>query len=84
MYLTCGLIIGVSNLQTVVDERGLAEIAAACKVSPQAVHKWLKKVPAERVLELERVTGISRHQLRPDLYPEEKPRRRVEARAGTR
>lgn len=28
-----------------------------------------KRVPAERVLEIERVTGVSRHELRPDLYP---------------
>ena len=28
-----------------------------------------KRVPAERVLDIERVTGVSRHELRPDLYP---------------
>jgi DNA-binding transcriptional regulator YdaS (Cro superfamily) len=26
-------------------------------------------LPAERVLDIERVTGIPRHELRPDLYP---------------
>ncbi|PZP64983.1 MAG: hypothetical protein DI604_25710, partial [Delftia acidovorans] len=31
------------------------------------VSQW-KKVPAERVLEVERVTGISRHELRPDVF----------------
>lgn len=36
-------------------------------VTPQAVSQW-KKVPAERVLEVERVTGISRHELRPDVF----------------
>jgi DNA-binding transcriptional regulator YdaS (Cro superfamily) len=34
---------------------------------------WLKRskrgVPAEFVLPIERVTGVSRHDLRPDLYP---------------
>lgn len=30
-----------------------------------------KRIPAERVLEIERVTGVPRHQLRPDLYPTE-------------
>jgi DNA-binding transcriptional regulator YdaS (Cro superfamily) len=29
------------------------------------------RVPAERVLEIERKTGISRHELRSDLYPAE-------------
>jgi hypothetical protein len=27
-------------------------------------------IPAERVLEVERITGVSRHQLRPDLFGE--------------
>lgn len=40
-------------------------------LSPQAVSQW-KRVPAERVLEVERVTGVSRHDLRPDLYPPSK------------
>ncbi|MDQ0305303.1 transcriptional regulator [Ancylobacter polymorphus] len=30
-----------------------------------------RRVPAERVLDVERITGISRHDLRPDLYPRE-------------
>ena len=38
-------------------------------ITPQAISQW-KQVPAERTLEVERVTGISRHLLRPDLYPE--------------
>jgi DNA-binding transcriptional regulator YdaS (Cro superfamily) len=48
---------------------GLAE-ALSGKISPQAISQW-KQVPAERVLDVERVTGVSRHRLRPDLYPEE-------------
>lgn len=38
------------------------------EITPQAVSQW-KQVPAERTLDVERVTGISRHRLRPDLYP---------------
>jgi hypothetical protein len=49
---------------------GQKSLAAALKVTPQAVAKWkLKGVPSVRVLDLERVTGISRHRIRPDLYP---------------
>lgn len=43
-------------------------------VSQSAVSQWIaKKVPAERVLEVERASGgaLSRHELRPDLYPRE-------------
>lgn len=38
------------------------------EITPQAVAQW-KQVPAERVLKVERVTGVPRHRLRPDLYP---------------
>ena len=35
------------------------------------IQGWLKtgRVSPEYVLQVERVTGISRHELRPDLYP---------------
>lgn len=39
-------------------------------VSSQAVSQW-KRVPAERVIDVERVTGVPRQDLRPDLYPPE-------------
>jgi len=49
----------------------LADVATALGVQPPAVSKWSRRgVPAERVLEVERVTGIPRHVLRPDLYPQ--------------
>lgn len=40
-------------------------------VSPQAVNQWLKRgrVPVERVLIVESMTGVARHELRPDIYP---------------
>ena len=47
-------------------------LAEAMGVSPQAVNKWKSsRVPAERVLDFERVTGLSRHEIRPDIYPRE-------------
>lgn len=36
-------------------------------ITPQAVSQW-KRVPAGRVLEVEAITGISRHDLRPDIF----------------
>jgi DNA-binding transcriptional regulator YdaS (Cro superfamily) len=36
-------------------------------ITPQAISQWTK-VPAERVLEVERITGVSRHALRPDIF----------------
>ncbi len=43
--------------------------------TPQNV-QWMcstGSVPAKHVLKIESVTGVSRHQLRPDLYPEALP-----------
>lgn len=42
-------------------------------ISSQAVSQW-KKVPAERVIAVESVTGVARHELRPDIYPPPKRR----------
>jgi DNA-binding transcriptional regulator YdaS (Cro superfamily) len=39
-------------------------------ITRQAVEQW-KRIPSSRVLEVERLTGIPRHDLRPDLYPRE-------------
>lgn len=46
----------------------------ACGVTQPTVWRWLhqsKQLPAEHVLQVERDTGISRHDLRPDIYPRE-------------
>jgi DNA-binding transcriptional regulator YdaS (Cro superfamily) len=46
-------------------------LAEALNVTTQAVTKWRRRVPAERVLDIERATGsaVTRHELRPDIYP---------------
>ncbi|CAM6348398.1 MULTISPECIES: transcriptional regulator [Enterobacter] len=45
-------------------------LSSAIGVSKMAVSLWRKNgVPAERVLTIFRATGISPHELRPDLYP---------------
>lgn len=47
---------------------GVAEIAKAIgSITPQAVSQW-RRVPPNRVLDVERVTGVSRHELRPDIF----------------
>jgi DNA-binding transcriptional regulator YdaS (Cro superfamily) len=49
-----------------------SKLARLCKVSQPAVWGWLnklKQLPAEHVLTVEAATGVSRHDLRPDLYP---------------
>ncbi len=48
------------------------ELAGRVGLSEQALSKFKRtRIPAERVLDFERVTGISRTRWRPDLYPSE-------------
>ena len=49
---------------------GVGALARALGISQPAVSTW-NKVPAERVLAIETLTGVSRSVLRPDLYPHE-------------
>jgi DNA-binding transcriptional regulator YdaS (Cro superfamily) len=51
-----------------------SKFAAAIGTSQQNISNWVrdgKSLPAEFVLPTERETGVSRHDLRPDLYPRE-------------
>ena len=48
----------------------LEQFAKKFGVHKTTVMRWeAGNVPAERVLEIEHVIGVSRHKLRPDLYP---------------
>jgi len=49
---------------------GTSALARQLGISPQAISQWTR-VPAERVLDVERATGgqVTRHELRPDIYP---------------
>lgn len=59
----------MKNLKTWFDkERGnKKKLSLHLGISSQALTKW-KRVPAERVLDVEAFTGVSRHDLRPDVY----------------
>ncbi len=52
-----------------------SELARQLGVKVQSIQQW-KRIPAERVAEVERITGISRHELREDIFgpaPSEAP-----------
>lgn len=52
---------------------GLSKAASALEIdNPSVVANWRTRgrIPAERVLDVERITGISRHELRPDIFGE--------------
>ena len=55
---------------------GLTLLATQLGITPQAISQWLR-VPEVRVLEVEKAVrgSVSRHDMRPDLYPMEEPDR---------
>ena len=62
---------------SVIDEAikaagGPTELARRLGIRMESTYGW-KRVPPARVLAVEAATGISRHLLRPDIYPVERP-----------
>jgi DNA-binding transcriptional regulator YdaS (Cro superfamily) len=50
------------------ERRGLlSDVARGLGLTRPAVTRW-KQVPAEYLIEIERISGIPREALRPDLY----------------
>lgn len=60
-----------ADIRKRVCPSGLQPLASRLGISYQAVQRWFVRgrVPAERVLAIEAATGVSRHELRPDIYP---------------
>jgi DNA-binding transcriptional regulator YdaS (Cro superfamily) len=59
-------------LRTAVKTAGkaagsMSELARVLGLSSAAIAQW-KRIPAERIVEIERATGVRREVLRPDLY----------------
>ncbi len=52
---------------------GQTALARAIGKTQGHISQWLRReyVPAEEVLKIEAATGVSRHDLRPDIYPRE-------------
>lgn len=46
---------------------GATKFAAALGTGRSVIYLW-KQVPAERLIEIERITGVPRDKLRPDLF----------------
>jgi Bacterial toxin YdaS len=74
----------VNDILELIRERGLlGDVADACGIRRQAVSQW-QEVPWNRVLEVERVTGVRRHLIRPDIYPAPVPRLKKKAKTPPR
>lgn len=52
---------------------GVVALARELGIKHTALYSW-NRIPAERVLDVERISGISRHDLRPDIFGPEPER----------
>ncbi len=62
----------------------IAALARKIGITRSAICQW-DRIPAERVIEIERATGVPRQELRPDLYPTtvpDSPRARAKERSA--
>ena len=66
----CGIDCYMKNraLKIAIESAGsINALARKLGISGQAVQQW-RRVPAERVVEVEKATGVPRAQLRPDIF----------------
>jgi DNA-binding transcriptional regulator YdaS (Cro superfamily) len=63
------------DIHEYLRQRGAtARLARELGITHAAVRQWMtSRVPAERVVDVERATGIDRERLRPDLYRRDPP-----------
>jgi len=64
-----------AGMRRVRETGKMAEIAAALGITRQAPYLW-DSVPVERVRVVAEITGIKPHELRPDIFPPPRRRRR--------
>jgi DNA-binding transcriptional regulator YdaS (Cro superfamily) len=64
----------MSGLTKAIQKAGTAShLASLLGIKPMSVSRWKTRykgvVPADRVLQIYNATGVTPHELRPDLYP---------------
>lgn len=56
------------GIEKAVKAKGsIAALARAIGITRAAICQW-DRIPADRIVEIERLTGVPRSELRPDLY----------------
>jgi len=57
------------SLEELLSRRGMVtKLAEGLGISTAAVSQW-RRIPQDRIDDVERITGVTREKLRPDLYP---------------
>jgi DNA-binding transcriptional regulator YdaS (Cro superfamily) len=65
----------MNSIRSLIEKAGgAAKLAKAFGITRQAVEQW-RVVPPERVLKVEELTGVSRYEIRPDIYGEASAKR---------
>ncbi len=59
----------IRAIESVGGQKTLAE---KLSIKSQAISQW-DRVPVNRVLTIEEITGVHRSELRPDIYPPDNP-----------
>ncbi|APZ06975.1 Rha family transcriptional regulator [Kosakonia cowanii JCM 10956 = DSM 18146] len=64
----------MNGLKKAIESAGTAtNLASMLGIKPMSVSRWKNRyqgvVPADRVLQIYTATGVTPHELRPDLYP---------------
>ncbi|WP_413724697.1 transcriptional regulator [Sodalis sp. RH16] len=61
----------MTGLDTAIRSAGSAsKLSAVLGISKMSVSLWKKNgIPADRVIPIYKATGVTPHELRPDLYP---------------
>ncbi len=65
--MVCTDMADLTGMEAVKDRMSLARLAREIGITRGAVAQW-EKVPAERIGDVARVTGIPMERLRPDLF----------------
>lgn len=60
--------------EAIAQAGGMMAFAKAIGINRTAIYRWKDRIPAERVIDVERASGIPRERLRPDIFLAPRPK----------
>ena len=60
----------ITNIEKALRIVGKSQLARECGLTRAAVYSWARKnkIPANHILKVEQLSGVSRYDLAPDIY----------------